>query len=92
MMNEEIFDLVNLDIPAQLMTVISVLLLRAAAIGGTVHKFVLQRPVLGVSSDSLSLGSSHEGCIVTCVVSTGATYHHQVLCLILSATELRPRS
>ena len=40
MMNEEIFDLVYLDIPAELMIIINVLLLRAAAICCTVNEFV----------------------------------------------------
>jgi len=60
MMNEEIFDFVYLDIPAQLMVVSGILLLLSSTtISRTVHKLIFQRAICRVSSNALCLGCCH---------------------------------
>jgi hypothetical protein len=73
MMNEEILDLINLNVSAKLMAaLVCVLLLlctASSAISCTIHKLILQRTVLLISHNTLSLGCGHKRCVVACVIS-----------------------
>ena len=94
-MNEEILDLIDLHVSTQLMTVwVRILLLlctASSAVSSTIHKLILQRAVCLISYNALSLGSGHQWCVVARVVSSWTSYHHQILSLVLSAAQLRPR-